>query len=433
MIKSIELRDVGKFEELDIRPKALTILEGTNGAGKSTILKALTDLFNGGHDPSIIREGAKKALVTLTLQDDTVIKKSVTPKGYTLTVTTSEGQELPSPGTYVKNLASGFSMDPIAFVEAGKLGAEGWKRRQKFLQDAIPTNFKAEEITAVGCALLAPTETHDYDIAGVDLLLKDRYEKRKAANARVESCQRTVTMLTKSLPGEEETDWEAEAKKISGEIQEINNAVHVEVSALDTELSQGLQDLLANYEKIKAEAIAEFGTKKDAVRAGIAGSLKDKQAALAVAQERANVSLSARVTRENIANIRGEAKEEGDKAMALDRAVQGLTELKKRKLDSVPVDGLEIRDGKIYVGGLDFDTQLNTAAQYTTAFQIAALAPGELGLMVCDRVESLESDTTFEEFKAAAIASGFQIFVARVASGPLKISTEAAQLAEMAH
>jgi len=37
--------------------------------------------------------------------------------------------------------------------------------------------------------------------------------------------------------------------------------------------------------------------------------------------------------------------------------------------------------------------------------------------------------TTFEEFKEAAKASGFQIFVARVASGPLKIHTEAGVLA----
>src|SRR5712664_2293029 len=142
-IASIELTDVGRFEELIIKPGALTILSGQNAEGKTTVLKALQTTFEGGHDPNIIRVGAKKATVVLTLDDGTVIKKTITAKGYNLTAEASDGVSIPSPATFVKNLASGFALDPVAFVEAGKNGAEGWKRRQEFLQEAIPTTFKA--------------------------------------------------------------------------------------------------------------------------------------------------------------------------------------------------------------------------------------------------------------------------------------------------
>jgi len=426
-IESIELTDVGKFEHLLIKPRALTILSGQNGEGKSTVLKALTDVLNGGHDPSIIRAGTKKATVVITIDDGTIIKKSITPKGYNLVAETSEGVAIPSPASFVKNLASGFALDPVAFVEAGKRGAEGWKQRQKFLQEAIPTTFKPDEITAAGCTL-APPEVQEYDIAGIDALLKDRYERRKAVNAKVESCQATITMLTRSLPGgEEEIDWETEANNLSGEVKAITDAIQVEVSALDKELSQGLEELLAEYNRLKTEAIEEFTKKKQAVRDGAAESLKEKEAALAVAKERAGAAVNARVTKENIGKVRGQVKEEGAKAMALDRAVQGLTELKKKKLDSMPIPGLEIKDGKIYVDGLEFDSQLNTQKQYETAIRLAALAPGELGAMVCDRSESLDNEH-WEDLMSACKSSGFQVFLARVTSGPLKVETVNAPL-----
>ena len=88
------------------------------------------------------------------------------------------------------------------------------------------------------------------------------------------------------------------------------------------------------------------------------------------------------------------------------------------------IPGVDIHeDGSITVDGVPID-QLNTQRQYFTAFQVASLKQGDLGFMVCDRVESIVGQE-WEEFRQAAADSGFQVLVARSeANEPLTIEVD---------
>ena len=73
----------------------------------------------------------------------------------------------------------------------------------------------------------------------------------------------------------------------------------------------------------------------------------------------------------------------------------------------------------MYYGDTEFE-HVNLATRISLAFQIAALKAGQLPFMVLDEAENMDS-ATWESFKAAAVASGFQCLVARVSDGPLNI------------
>ncbi len=161
-------------EHISVQPGALTLIAGTNGSGKTSLIEALRTIFDGGHHPSNIRKGERKAEIVLTLDTGVIVTKTVTAKTSTLTVTDSEGQELPgeTPKAFVEKLAVGFSFDPLGLIAAKP------KDRAAFILESMPIRFEPAEIIAAdpdyqGGAL---------DLEGLDVLYKGIYEKRKAAN-----------------------------------------------------------------------------------------------------------------------------------------------------------------------------------------------------------------------------------------------------------
>ena len=102
----------------------------------------------------------------------------------------------------------------------------------------------------------------------------------------------------------------------------------------------------------------------------------------------------------------------------------GADALKSELLSGLPVPGLEIRDGQIYVDGLPFD-RVNEARRIRIAVDIAKLRAGRLGLLLVDGMERLD-ETSFREFVAAVRDSGLQAIVCRVDETDLVIKEEAA-------
>ncbi|HSW40817.1 MAG TPA: hypothetical protein VLL97_15145, partial [Acidobacteriota bacterium] len=95
--------------------------------------------------------------------------------------------------------------------------------------------------------------------------------------------------------------------------------------------------------------------------------------------------------------------------------------LKANLLETLPIQGLEIKDGDIHVGGIPFD-RVNTAERVRLAIEVAKLRAGTLPLVCVDGLECLDPET-FEAFKAEAMQSGLQFVVSRVTHGPLSIET----------
>src|SRR5262249_41011515 len=141
-LASASIRNFRGIEELDINPGAVTIFSGDNATGKTSALSALASIFEGGHQPADIRNGTRKSEIEIELLDDKgelfTVRKSITPKSSTVTVSREDGSAVPSPQSWLKSIASGIGFDPVQFVIDKKA-------RAQFIQEALPTTFTPAE------------------------------------------------------------------------------------------------------------------------------------------------------------------------------------------------------------------------------------------------------------------------------------------------
>ncbi len=428
-VAKIEITDFKGIAKLEARPGALTVVSGANGEGKTSVIDAIRAAFEGGHDAALIRSGAKKAEVSLTLEDGTIIKRSVTPKASTVDVTTKDGDKKAAAATYVKSLASGIALDPIAFL------AMPPKKRAEYLLETSSVRFTHEELKAIDVV------SDDVNIEGLDKVRKDIYEWRRVANVRTDEAEKQVKALKSALPEDMDTDFIAEAKKVADE--------HAEAKARLANLEATAN---AEWETYKSETEERYRVMIDELKKQIAAKEQErdetlKQSREEWSQEKNKATMEALREVEGLSAKRRELEAKADEqrrgltlkgelesarkrmeqhnseAQKHDRALKALDELKAKKLAEDGIEGVEVVDGDIHVDGIPFD-KLNTQRQYEMAFQLASRGLGQLPIMICDRAESFD-DENWQQFCEVAKESGIQVIAARVTSGPLKVEVAA--------
>ncbi len=221
-IRSITIENIRGIENLEIKPGALTVVSGSNGAGKSSVLAAIQTVFEGGHDATLIRKGAKKGVVEITLSDGTLITRTITDKASTLDVKTKDGDTKKAPAAYVSQLASGIALDPISLLTAKP------KERGAFLLKTSNVVFQPAEIAkAVGMDF----ENTALNLEGLDKLKKSIYEQRTGINSRKKEADDTAHSLRQSLPADMDKDWVGELTAVESELLDRSN----ELSRIEAE------------------------------------------------------------------------------------------------------------------------------------------------------------------------------------------------------
>lgn len=124
-ITGLSVRDFKRIKSLKIdADRGIIILGGKNGAGKSSVLDALTTALMGGAaipaDP--IRHGAESGEVEVTLDGFTVKRTFIRNKegklGGTLTIRTADGMSPSSPQKWLDAKIGDLACDPLAFMSA---------------------------------------------------------------------------------------------------------------------------------------------------------------------------------------------------------------------------------------------------------------------------------------------------------------------------
>jgi hypothetical protein len=423
-IKEVTITNVCGIEHIEFKVGNLTVLSGANSVGKTSIIRAIASCFDGGWDPELIRKGEEKAEVLITLDNGTTIRKRITQKGATLDVRTSDGLKVAKEQTYVSSIASGISFDPLRLVTADK------KERTKFLLSVMPIEVSLKDIqAAVGAVPIPAGLPAVTDLDGLKSVRDAVFEARSVTNRAERDAEGTVKALSASIPEGDGKDWLKEARELEAEkidierqITEAQSLAQEEAVATAAKISAKFQAEIFALQRKEQEEIAQIHTNKATVLRQIDDTAKPERERLAgeIATARANADAQQRAAgaREQIEKMRLRIREKSLEGLRATRALEALDKLRQAKLDALPIPGVEIREGEIFVEGVPFD-KLNTGAQFTLSFQIAALANSSF--LVADRAECLDPDT-WQAFEAAAKQSGFQVMVARVSdSKQLKV------------
>jgi hypothetical protein len=253
----------------------------------------------------------------------------------------------------------------------------------------------------------------------VSALRKILYDRRRAANAKAEDSNATVTQLVRSLPPEFECDPKDTLVAAKADAQRIRDR------------TQGGKDGIRDQLQNKIHAIHKWADAEiEVLRTAAAKSLdeidtisqvelKAALSSVAAIEERAAAYQRAAGAREQVDVFHLTAREAALEALRLDTAIDKLDALKASKLSYLPVDGLTYDNGEFLVDGISWP-HVNTARRIEIGLQIAAAMEPDLKFLVLDDCEHLDAEG-WAALEQGAVAMGYQVAVAKVSDEPLKV------------
>jgi len=453
-VARIKIDKILGLEDFDVAPGFLTKIIGANGSGKSSLLEAIKAVIGGGHDAKLLRVGADKGEIILWLDDGTEIRRVITAEKTTTTVKHPEFGTIRKPAEYLKKLSDALSVNPVEILSATSKELNG------ILLSALPARLEAKQLGFVPVDVIRSSHINleDHAIVVIDTLRQAAFDARTGVNRSLKDKQATARQLSETMPKAPvsgdwksqltaaETEYGALRDKATALLREIKKASDDEIAAAETGYARSKEKARvraqAEIDRIKKELDKEIegliSMRDEAVdaarvletrkRTELEAEYRPKEAELKerIGHARAMVEqeVKAAETRKLAARMEDEARQLSEESEKLTEALAGLEKLKSSLLASLPIPGLEVRDGEVYVDGVPFD-RVNTAARVRLAIEIAKLRAGKLGLIVVDGLECMDS-ATFAEFEKAALESGLQFVITRVSDGPLTVTTREA-------
>jgi DNA repair exonuclease SbcCD ATPase subunit len=423
------IRNVMGIEELSIQPGHLTLIQGRNGAGKTSVLAALRDLFSGGHDPELIRKGADQGEVEIVLEDGVTISKVIRPEKSTLTVRHPQLGKVSKPQQYVNALVNTLSVDPVQFL------TQKPKDRLATLLEAMPLRITADQI---GFLPARVAEALDLDAHALEVLgqaHKALYDERTGVNKAAKEKRATATEMARTLPAESKDgmDWHLTCTKARFDLTRLNEATQAAVDAIkgnaaaehtriEAELQSKMEELrkIAAHEKRCADAArnlaledlqCDYIPKRD--------TLTDQ---ITEAQTMIQEAARAGEARKLVTRLQADAAELEKQSENLSKALDKLQDLKGSILEKTPIRGVTIQEGEILVDGVPFD-KVNEARRIQIALEVARIRAGDLPLVLVDDAEHFDS-INMDRFRKAAAKAGLQIVAAKVADSDLTVAAE---------
>ena len=470
-ISEVTIVDTFGIREISFKPKSVTRIKGRNGSGKTSIVRGVLKVFEGGTDASIIRKGSLASIVTIKLASGYTITKTSAKKkrgeGYRFDteVLDPEGVPQPAPQTLINQWSEALAVDPGAILRIDATTAAGRKALLDLLLRINPLTFTPVEISQAcsyrknredealtACAI---TPEKPFDLTGMKQAQEQVRELRRRVGATRDETEAAVTQMTRALGQDDGRD---------------HKAALTEAENLQTELLKQIADGKAEVEAAKREALARIEGALKTARAEIDAEIDGKIAALELERrERHATALQDRQTkaareieiastettaleqrvRPELDRLAGRVAELREKAATQERAaglkpqidifisksraaawqydqlsnvIAAMEKLVRDKLESSPVPGLEVAD-PVTVDGIEWPN-VNLARRVDVVMQLCAMCAGKLGFMVLDDCEHLDTETR-AAIEKAIIDDGWQLIEAVVTDSPLCIETAA--------
>jgi len=299
-IVNLKAQNFLKLKAVDITPGEDAVIEigGKNGAGKSSVLKAIWSVFANREiskeTPSPIRSGEESGSVSVDLGDMTITRSWTGTDTY-LRVENKNGAVYRSPQAMLDKLKTSLSFDPLAFTRmtpkeqrATLLKILGVNLDS--LDEEIAGYFNARtEVNREVKTLTAQLEQYQglpADLPGEPISAANLIVKLRAA----EENNREISQLDKDITDKEAqvVDLEARLKQIRTDLESAINARDkrkpADTVTLETQLSN-IEDLNIQIQKKQAQngivtRLNTAVTKSDGLTAKIEAVEKRKKEAL---------------------------------------------------------------------------------------------------------------------------------------------------------
>ena len=426
-IARVKIRHLMGIDELEFLAGKLTVIEGGNGTGKTSILEIIGSALEGGsHDAKMLRLGSEKGDVCIELTNGMKIIKTITEKGASFSMKDEEGNEVKKPATFLASILDEISANPVEFLTAKP------KDRARVLLEAMPIEADRNallEITA-GIDSVVPNSLEGLDL--IDSVHQAVYDKRTTINVLARDKEGAAKQLRSAIGDEDPEQIQAlinEANEsaslanasLRGIQTELGAKEEAEIKSIENAIEEIQRKAQAEVEKLQA-SINTVQEKYNAIHAERTSELKQKiseaKATAEQLQHRKTLAVKAQKAREDAINAEEDSKALDQQSEAMTEVLKKIKEYRNSLISNLPIQGLEVVNGDVFRDGVQFD-KLNTAQKVDIAIQIASLRAKGLPIACMDGFECLDPET-WEAFEQAAVASNLQLFVTRVTKGELK-------------
>jgi hypothetical protein len=424
-ISLLRISNILGIKDLEVSPGRYTEITGANGVNKSSVLNAIKSVIEGGHDATLLRNGADKGEVVLLLDDGMEIRKTVTPKASRVEVKKGD-LVMRRPQETIAALADLFSVNPIAFLSASKAD------RARVLLESMPIALDRERLSAITGTPLPDWQAGVHPLAALDVIRQGIYDARTAINVQLKEKRGTIEQLRKAMP-DVPGAGDANETALEESIKVLELQCAADVAELETKVAQWMQTRDARAAELDA-AWQELATQTSAAkerRVARLAAIREQYAAktqpiavmLGIARANRSALAKREQTSETIASLGEQIAGCEAHSEQHTHALKALDAYKVELLASLPIPDVEVKNGEIYRGGIPFD-RLNTAQRIAIAVELAKLRAGKLRIVCIDGAEALDTHT-MEAFKAATAESQLQFFVTKVTDGALHVATDA--------
>jgi len=196
-ITRLQIRNFRGIRDLAIEvPKNGAIVKGKNGQGKSSVLHAISAaLAAAGVGPEHIRKGADAAEILVDL-DAVRVRRSITNKGASLSVTNRDGDEWRKPQTRLTELLGTCALDALSFFLAKP------EERRRQVLEALPVKVTVEDVERWTDGIDGELDV-DLDAHGLEVLGRLRaavYAQRTGANKQAKDAKAAADAARPSGP-----------------------------------------------------------------------------------------------------------------------------------------------------------------------------------------------------------------------------------------
>jgi DNA repair ATPase RecN len=415
-VEEIRIENVFGVRELAFDPDGVTVVRGDNDTGKTSVLRAISLLLGGGHDPEALHKEAEKGEVRFVLEDGTEVYARLTEND---TYYRIDGREDVTARQLLEAIQDEISVNPIQILQARP------QDRGQILLEAMPMTIGQDKINEATGML----DTDDWgELPDIDLddhaleVLGDKstgaigtlYQKRQELHGAKRDKEGTVSDLQQSV--EQHDDPEA--------LKEKRQKVQKDLQARRQDKQESLNEV-DEWEQQEIEKIREEAKmKREEAREHhdpIIESVRDTRERLTERIEQAEKSEQ---TKEIIEERKAELEELEDRYDRLSEAIENLRALRTDFAEDLP-EGVRVGDDGEIIGpeGIPFENW-NEERQVRFAAKIAEMRRGTLGLIPIDGIEKLVGEQR-EAFLEWARQSGAQfVLTEAVADEPLTVAHE---------
>jgi len=411
-IANIKIKNVLGIEELNLAPQNITTISAKNGLGKSSVIEAIKSALGGGHDATLLRQGAESGEVVIDFTEGYQVKMTTNGEKTTREVR-RDGAKLASPVSVLNSLRDMVSVNPIEFLSATP------QHQVELLLGAVNVELDVKQLAET---LDRPIVSESHPLKTLDRLRRELYVERTNENRTAKDKETTANQLAESIV-EDDVDYtqaidectsafQAKSDERRAKFQELANKERAAREVVASEREAELDAVRKKYDVMLANAVDAIQAEKDAINAAESEERAAHQAEIERLRGLERTQIENARTRKIVEDARRASELALTRSEALTARITYLDEMKRGWLASTPFKGLDVTDEGITLDGIPFD-RVNTARRMEFAVELAKARSGQVKLVCLDGVDELDSESRAQLIETAK-ESDCQFFITRV-------------------